>query len=119
MKIPKKYKDWIPCYTYRIHWSDVDHAFVVSVEELEGCMTHADTFEEAVRMGLDAVEGHIEALLSIKAEVPEPISKIKASGDFLVRSNPSLHQRLIQKQHQEGYKSLNSFIVEKLEKIAK
>ena len=49
--------------------------------------------------------------------VPEPIAKIKASGNFLVRSNPELHQRLIRKSHEEGYKSLNKFVVDKLKEI--
>lgn len=117
MALPKKIKELIPYYSYNIHFSDEDNAYVVSVDELTGCMTHGDSAAEALEMAHEAVEGHLEVLLSQKHDIPEPIAKIKASGDFLVRSNPELHQKLIRKSHQEGYKSLNKFVVDKLEEI--
>lgn len=117
MALPKKIKQLIPYYSYNIHFSDEDEAYVVSVDELTGCMTHGDSASEALEMAHEAVEGHLEVLLSQKQDIPEPIAKIKASGDFLVRSNPELHQKLIRKSHQEGYKSLNKFVVDKLEEI--
>ncbi|MFN7903893.1 MAG: type II toxin-antitoxin system HicB family antitoxin [Pseudobdellovibrionaceae bacterium] len=117
MALSKKIKELIPYYSYNVHYSDEDEAYVVSVDELAGCMTHGDSLAEALEMAHEAVEGHLEVLLSEKQEIPEPIAKIKASGDFLVRSNPELHQKLIRKSHQEGYKSLNKFVVDKLEKI--
>ncbi len=117
MALPKKIKELIPYYSYNIHYSDEDKAYVVSVDELASCMTHGDSAAEALEMAHEAVQGHLEVLLSQKQDIPEPISKIKASGDFLVRSNPELHQKLIRKSHQEGYKSLNKFVVDKLEEI--
>jgi predicted RNase H-like HicB family nuclease len=117
MALPKKIKELIPYYSYNIHFSDEDEAYVVSVDELTGCMTHGDSAAEALEMAHEAVEGHLEVLISQKQDIPEPIAKIKASGDFLVRSNPELHQKLIRKSHQEGYKSLNKFVVDKLEEI--
>jgi predicted RNase H-like HicB family nuclease len=117
MGLPKKIRELIPYYSYNIHFSDEDEAYVVSVDELKGCMTHGDSAAEALEMAHEAVEGHLEVLLSQKQDIPEPIAKIKASGDFLVRSNPELHQKLIRKSHQEGYKSLNKFVVDKLEEI--
>ncbi len=65
-------------------------------------------------MGLDAVEGHLEALIKMKQKVPEPISKIKVSGDFLVRSTPEFHKRLIEEAHREGFKTLNKYVLSKL-----
>lgn len=117
MKLAKKYADLIPCYSYQINWSDDDDAFVVHVAELKGCATHGATMEEAMHNALDAVEGWIEVALKQKMAIPEPISKIKASGRFIVRSNPELHQKLIQKSHEEGYATLNKFIINKLEEI--
>ena len=117
MGLSKKIKDLIPYYSYNIHYSDDDEAFVVSVSELAGCMTHGNSPSHALKMAREAVEGHLEVLVSQKQPVPEPISKIKASGDFLVRSNPELHQKLIRKSHEEGYKSLNKYVIDKLEEI--
>jgi len=37
MALSKKYKELIPYYTYNIHYSDEDQAFVASVTELPGC----------------------------------------------------------------------------------
>lgn len=117
MALSKKIKDLIPYYSYNIHFSDEDQAYVVSVTELAGCMTHGDSPAEALEMAHEAVEGHLEVLVSQKQGIPEPIAKIKASGDFLVRSNPELHQQLIRKSHEEGYKSLNKFVVDQLQKV--
>lgn len=117
MALPKKIKELIPYYSYNICYSDEDKAYIVSVNELAGCMTHGNSPAEALEMAHEAVEGHLEVLYSQRLEIPEPISKIKASGEFLVRSNPELHQKLILRSHQEGYKSLNKFVVDKLEKI--
>lgn len=117
MALSKKIKDLIPYYSYNIHFSDEDQAYVVSVTELTGCMTHGDSPTEALEMAHEAVEGHLEVLVSQKQGIPEPIAKIKASGDFLVRSNPELHQQLIRKSHEEGYKSLNKFVVDQLQKV--
>ena len=117
MKLPKKFKDQIPYYSYNVHFSDEDECYVVSVSEIKGCMSHGETPAEAMEMAQEAVEGHLEVLYSRKQEIPTPISKIKASGDFIVRSTPKLHQKLIQKSVESGYKSLNKFIVDQLEEI--
>lgn len=117
MRLSKKLRDLIPYYSYRIHWSDEDGAFVVSVDELEGCMAHGESVEQAMKNAHDAASLYLESVTARKLEVPEPISKIKASGDFLVRSNPELHRKLIIRSHQEGYKTLNKFIVDKLAKV--
>lgn len=118
MKLPKKLKDLIPYYSYNIHFSDDDESYVVSVSEIKVCMSHGKTPAEAMEMAQKAVKGHLEVLFSQKQEIPIPISKIKASGDFLVRSNPKLHQTLIKKSVESGYKSFNKFIVDQLEAIA-
>jgi len=65
----------------------------------------------------EAVEGHLEVMVFKRIEIPEPLSRIRATGEFLVRSNPVLHMKLIRKQREAGYKSLNKFIVEQLETI--
>lgn len=117
MALPKKIKEMIPYYSYNIHYSDEDQAYIVSVGELPGCMTHGDTPADALLMAYEAAEGHLEVLHAKKQEIPEPLAKIKASGDFLVRSNPELHQKLILKSRKEGYKSLNKFVVDKLKEV--
>lgn len=47
-------------YSMVIQWDPRDDIYVVTVPELEGCVTHGSTYEEAVRQGLDAIDtwGH-------------------------------------------------------------
>lgn len=117
MKLSKEQIKMIPFYTYRIEWSEEDKVFVVSVEELKGCMTHGKTQEEALKMGHEAVQCHLEGMLADKVEIPLPYSKQKFNGEFLVRATPELHRRIALESNRQGFKSINKFIVEKLEKI--
>jgi predicted RNase H-like HicB family nuclease len=52
-------------YKYRIDitWSSEDECFVVNVPELEGCMTHGATLDEAVSNVREAIDGYIETRL--------------------------------------------------------
>lgn len=45
--------------------------YVVSVPALPGCMTQGETFEEAVEMIKDAVEGYIAVLKDLGKEIPK------------------------------------------------
>ena len=55
MALSKKIKELIPYYSYNIHYSDEDKAYVVSVDELTGCMTHGDSAAEALELAHEAV----------------------------------------------------------------
>lgn len=45
--------------------------YVVSVPALPGCMTQAETFEEAVTMIKDAIDGYIAVLKDLGKEIPK------------------------------------------------
>ncbi len=59
-------------YSMRIQWSDADHAFLVTVPELPGCVTHGTSYEDAVRQGQDAIESWIEANRAWGRPIPAP-----------------------------------------------
>ncbi len=59
-------------YSMVIAWSDEDQAFIVTVPELPGCITHGPTYEDAVAMGHEAIAGFIEALRTWGDPVPAP-----------------------------------------------
>ncbi len=59
-------------YSMVIHWSDEDQAYLVTVPELAGCVTHGITYEDAVRQAQDAIETWIEGTLAINLPVPPP-----------------------------------------------
>jgi antitoxin HicB len=87
-----------------------DGTFFAEVAELPGCMTEADTADDAVRMIRDAMAGWIEVALSEGIPIPEPVAETRHSGRFLVRAPKSLHRDLVQRAKAEGA-SLNQFVV--------
>jgi len=87
-----------------------DGTFFADVAELPGCMTEADTAEEAVEMIREAMAGWIEVALSEGLPIPEPAGEPEYSGRFLVRTPRSLHRDLVRRARAEGA-SLNQFVV--------
>ncbi len=87
-----------------------DGTFYADVAELPGCMTEADTAEEALRLIRDAMAGWLEVALAEGLPIPEPAAEAEYSGRFLVRLPKSLHRDLAQRAQAEGA-SLNQFVV--------
>jgi predicted RNase H-like HicB family nuclease len=46
-------------YSMIIQWEPLDKIYVVTVPELEGCVTHGKTYEEAVAQGQEAIEAWV------------------------------------------------------------
>jgi predicted RNase H-like HicB family nuclease len=59
-------------YSIFIQWSDEDQAYVASVPELPGCVTHGDSYEEAVARGREAIESWIDANRAWGRAIPPP-----------------------------------------------
>lgn len=115
MALSKELKKLVPLYTYKIEWSEDDKLFVVSIEELSGCMTHGKTQEEALKMGHEAVAGHIAILHKEGIEIPRPFSLQKFKGDIFIRATPELHRKIALESQRLGFKSMNKFLIELLE----
>jgi antitoxin HicB len=50
-------------FTYRIHLEPAaEGGFTVTVPALPGCITEADTYEQAIANAREAIEGFVEAL---------------------------------------------------------
>jgi antitoxin HicB len=103
-------------YTIQIRQYE-DGTFFAEVAELRGCMTEADTAEEALEMIRDAMAGWIEVALSEGLPIPEPAAEAEYSGRFLVRAPKSLHQDLVRQAKREGT-SLNQMVVSILSRAA-
>ncbi len=89
--------------------------FYARVLELDGCQSTGDTFDEAYRNLLEAMEGYIETKLENGFAVPMPQSVEDYSGKFVVRVPKSLHQSLAIEAQREGV-SLNQYALYKLSK---
>jgi predicted RNase H-like HicB family nuclease len=59
-------------YSMVIQWSDEDQAYIVSLPEFQGCLTHGASYEEAARQGQDALESLIETYQAEGRALPEP-----------------------------------------------
>jgi predicted RNase H-like HicB family nuclease len=101
-------------YKHSIEWDEEDKIWVVRFPELPGCSSHGATVEEAVKNGEEALALYLEACASQGIEVPQPISLVKASGKFMVRTRPEIHKRLL-KMAADKNKSMNKLVEEILE----
>jgi antitoxin HicB len=87
-----------------------DGTWFARMPELRGCMTEADTLQEAIEMVRDAQRAWIQACLEDGTPIPEPRHVQPYSGQFRVRLTRSLHQELAERAKQEGT-SLNQLMV--------
>jgi predicted RNase H-like HicB family nuclease len=69
-------------YTVVIQWSEEDRAYIVTVPDLLGCITHGSTYEEAVSQGRDAIESWIDVSIASARTIPAPGSRLKHSKKF-------------------------------------
>ena len=98
-------------YTIIVRQYD-DGTYFAEVEELEGCMTEADTAEEVMKMIKDAMAGWIELCLTDGHPVPgpRPPDNPAYSGNFVVRAPKALHRDLSRRALAEGT-SLNQYVI--------
>lgn len=84
--------------------------FFAEIEELEGCMTQGETYEEAYSNILEAMEGWLEVAVERGIDIPEPESESQYSGKFTLRIPKSLHRKLAQMAKRENV-SLNQYAI--------
>lgn len=63
-------------YEIIIHWSEEDNAFVAEVPELQGCMAHGKTDDEALKNIKEAISLWIDTASEFGDPVPEPRGKL-------------------------------------------
>jgi len=59
-------------YEIDLFWSSEDAAFLAEVPDLEGCMAHGATHEEALLEAQAAIELWLDVAREMGREVPEP-----------------------------------------------
>jgi len=90
--------------------------FFAEVEELEGCMTQGETYQEAYENILEAMEGWLEVAIERNINIPEPQITSHYSGKFTLRIPKSLHEKLAQNAKKENV-SLNQYAIHLLSEI--
>ena len=59
-------------YSMLIEWDAEDKIYIVTVPELDGCVTHGHSYEDAIRQGQDAIESWILVAKELNRPVPPP-----------------------------------------------
>ncbi len=90
---------------------DLDEGgYVVSYPELKGCLTCADTLEQAVLNAEDAKREWLSAAIADGFPIAEPDEIESYSGQFKLRIPKSLHRQLVLQSKREGI-SMNQYCV--------
>lgn len=95
-------------YPITMH-SDPDGGYVAEIDELPGCMTQAETLDEALKAIEDARQLWIKTAYEEGQDIPLPRDIEEYSGKFMVRIPRSLHRNLIRAAKREGV-SLNQYV---------
>jgi predicted RNase H-like HicB family nuclease/uncharacterized protein YegP (UPF0339 family) len=61
-----------PTYRIDVFWSDDDGGYIANVPDLKYCSAFGETYEEALREVLVAMELHLETLREMGRPIPEP-----------------------------------------------
>lgn len=96
---------------YRISlYRDEEGDYIAEISDLQGCVAHGSTPEEALQSLDRAKQVWMESRLAAGLEIPEPRHIEDYSGKILVRMPRHLHQRLSERATLEGV-SLNQYVV--------
>lgn len=95
-------------YPVTIH-SDPEGGYVAEIEELPGCMTQAETLDEAFGAVEDARQLWIKTAYDEGQDIPLPRDMEEYGGKFLARIPKSLHRDLVRAAKHEGV-SLNQYV---------
>ena len=82
--------------------------YVVRFPELPGCLTCAETVEEAVKNAEECKKEWLTAAIEDGINIPEPVSDDEYSGQFKLRIPKSLHRALAEHSKEEGI-SMNQY----------
>jgi predicted RNase H-like HicB family nuclease len=69
-----------PKYHIDIFWSDEDGGYIANVPALRYCSAFGETYEEALREVLVAMELHLDTLRELGHPIPEPASSAVSKG---------------------------------------
>ena len=112
----KKNNDYLKMnYRIEVVKDEIEDGYILSIPELKGCITTAETIEEGMIMIEDAKREWIKAAIEEGIKVPEPIDSNRYSGQFKLRMPKSLHKELMERAKKEGT-SMNQYCVYLLSK---
>lgn len=100
-------------YEYSVWWSDEDQEYVGTCLEFPSLSWLDEDRSKALDGIVRVVDSVLKDMLQAGETVPEPLSVRRYSGNFMLRTSPQLHARLVREAAEHGL-SLNAFANEKL-----
>lgn len=95
---------------YKVTIYQDSDAFVAEIPDLPGCITQADSMQQAISYINEAKILWLETAIEKGIAIPEPKQLDEYSGRLLLRMPKSLHAKLADQAADEGV-SLNQYIV--------
>jgi predicted RNase H-like HicB family nuclease len=104
-------------WTYYLETRNDDGVYCVAyINELDGCISHGASPEEAVINIREALQAYINSCLKHGDSIPEPLKKEDYKGQISYRTKPEKHYRLAMVAQRRG-KSINKLIDEAIDKV--
>ncbi len=102
-------------YRMEVIEDKIEGGFVISFPDLPGCITCAETIEDAIANAEDAKYEWLKAAIEENIDIQEPDSLDNYSGQFKLRIPKSLHRSLSENSKREGI-SMNQYCLYLLSK---
>ncbi|MDR1188252.1 MAG: type II toxin-antitoxin system HicB family antitoxin [Bifidobacteriaceae bacterium] len=100
-------------YTYRVHWSAEDEAYVGTAAELPSMSWVAGSLSGALAGIRDLCAEAVQDMATSGETPPEPMGDRTYSGKFMVRIPPEAHRRLTVEAAEQRV-SLNRLVASRL-----
>lgn len=103
-------------WNYRFVWDESDKVYAVSIVELQDCLSHGESIEEAVKNIKEALLQHIEVMIEEGIPINEPAKPEDYKGNIAYRTKPSRHYKIALGAKSAG-KSISKYLDEILDKV--
>jgi predicted HicB family RNase H-like nuclease len=100
-------------YTHRAEYAPESGEYVGGCLEFPAHYSRAPTAHGAIEGIEQIVEEIVADLESCGAKPPDSVTDRRYSGNFVVRTSPQLHSRLVVEANEQGV-SLNHWVIQKL-----
>jgi predicted RNase H-like HicB family nuclease len=98
-------------YQVVVRWSAQNGCFLAFAPALQGCRTHGDTAEQALRNGLEVAQLWLDDAVRNGDPIPRPLPA--HAGRMTLRLPASLHHRIAECAERDGV-SINQWVITKL-----
>ncbi len=100
-------------YTYRVEWSEEDHAHIAKCLEFPSLSAHGATMQSALKEIQSVVQATIEWMEEDGEDIPVPYGLKQYKGNLTLRVPSDMHRQLAILSAEQGV-SINQYIISKI-----